>query len=819
MTTEHSSNTINQPVQPVIHRSTHKSEEDIDLGKYLILFFENWYWFALTVFLFISVAWFVNRKAIKVYQVQATLIVEDESKSPLSSSMFGGGDLISGMNNYPSWYNFQNQILILKSTSLIERTLHNLNFEVSYFMDEFWRPKEIWDESPFTVVPELNKPQPLGVTFKVTFNKDGSFRLRTIEVPEKVNTFNYTSSKKSASVSRFKLDKTVKFGELVEGSGFSFRLIPKEHESNDENITGRNYIFNFNSFEVLLQTWSGSLKLSTVDKDASMVKLTIESECPSKAKQFIDKHLNVYSNRTLEKKNLFAEKTIAFIDDRLNSITDSLKTTEIHLQNFKKDNQVVDLSFQAQQLFDKAKEMDNDKAEAKIKGDYYQYILDYLIKNREEGGIVAPSVAGIDDPTITNLIVELNKLMDQKAAMTSSDSPNNPYLTIVASQIRNAKAVLEENIKNLKNSNTQAAGEINLRLGEIMAEVRKLPQKERELFGIERKFKLNDQIYTYLLQRRAETSITKASNIPDNEIIDNARILQPNIKPRPTRNYAIGLLMGIFIPGLFFTLKEVFNLKIETEEETRKITNLPVAGHIAHSRSEQQTIVLKDPQSNISEAFRNVRTRMKFFTRDIKSPVILVTSSMASEGKTFTAVNLASAYSLSGAKTVLIGFDLRRPGIYKDFGLDNQNGISTYLIGLDKLDDIIMDSGYENLSIIPAGPIPPNPSELSSSVNTRELFRELKKRFEFIIIDSAPIGSVSDTYSLAQVADSVIMLVRHNRTLKNLLRDTLEDCRVNGVTNISILMNDIRNDMRMYGYRGRYGYGYRYGYLDKETKI
>ena len=266
------------------------------------------------------------------------------------------------------------------------------------------------------------------------------------------------------------------------------------------------------------------------------------------------------------------------------------------------------------------------------------------------------------------------------------------------------------------------------------------------------------------------------------------------------------------MPGGFFLLKEMFNLKIETEEEVKRITSLPVAGHISHSSKDYQTVVLNDPQTDIAEAFRNLRTRMRFFTRDIKSPVILVTSSMPAEGKTFTAINLASAYSLSGSRTVLVSFDLRKPRLYDEFGLNNEKGISTYLIGNDKIDDIIFKTDHKNLFIIPAGPVPPNPSELISTGKTKELFEELKKKFDYIITDSAPIGAVSDTYSIASLADATIMLVRHNKTVKLLLRDTLEDCKTNGLENISILMNDIRSDMRMYGYHGRYGYGYRYGY-------
>jgi len=211
-----------------------------------------------------------------------------------------------------------------------------------------------------------------------------------------------------------------------------------------------------------------------------------------------------------------------------------------------------------------------------------------------------------------------------------------------------------------------------------------------------------------------------------------------------------------------------------------------------------------------------LRTRLQFFTKDTKSPVILITSSIPAEGKTFASINLASAYSLAGKKTVLVGFDLRKPKIYNDFNIKGETGVSTYLIGQNTIDEILQDSGHPNLTIIVAGPIPPNPAELAGSARTKELFEELRKRFDYIIIDSAPLGAVSDSFSLAQISDITVILVRHNKTIKHILENTIADCKSNGITNLSLLLNDISRSKGVYGYSSRYkyGYGYRYGYGD-----
>jgi capsular exopolysaccharide synthesis family protein len=779
--------------------------------RYVYLFLANWYWFFLAVFITVGTAYLVNNHSVKIYKVTASLLIEDDKGSSETFGSSGGGDVISGFGLYPSMKNLQNQILILQSRSQVARTLKELDFEVSYFKDEVFSTREVYYETPFVVIPDFSKLQPLGVTFKVTFLSDSTMKLESEMLWDQVTCYNYLSGKTAEGPGEIEIDKVVRFGETIEDNGYSFALVPRDGAMINGNGDEAVYLFSFNSQDDLLSTWSGRISLETLKQEASMVNLSIETECPAKAQLFLDKHLEMYLQRTLDKKNQFANNTINFIDRQLSSIADSLNVTEKTLQNFKRNNQVVDLSFQAQQLFEQTKELGNQKAELKIKDDYYNYLLEYLGKNREAGDLLAPSVMGISDPLLNNLVLQINKMADQKISMENSEARSNPYMATLESQVRNAKATLEENTRNMVNNNNLAISDIDRRLNALMEDVRKLPQTERELFGIERQFKLNDYIYSYLLQRRAEAQIAKASNTPDNEIIDRSRVIQPYIRPRPARNYGIAMLAGLAVPALALILISLFNNKITSEEDFKRFTDLPVAGHIIHSIREYQTVVLTDPKSQVAETFRSLRTRLQFFTKDTPSPVILITSSMPAEGKTFASVNLASACSLAGKKTILVGFDLRKPRLYSDFGLTDDKGVSTWLIGRDKINDIIQESGYENLSVIAAGPVPPNPSELAASEKTKELFAELKKKFDYIILDSAPIGTVSDTFSLAAAADITIILVRHNKTIKNVLENTLSDAKSNGITGMSILLNDISRDSTIYGY-GRYKYGYGYGY-------
>jgi capsular exopolysaccharide synthesis family protein len=292
--------------------------------------------------------------------------------------------------------------------------------------------------------------------------------------------------------------------------------------------------------------------------------------------------------------------------------------------------------------------------------------------------------------------------------------------------------------------------------------------------------------------------------MPDSEIIDHSEADILPVRPKKLLISVLALMAGIGIPLLWILITDIFNNRVREDEDVKKITDMPIIGHIPHSLMKKNTVVLDEPNSHTTEAFRSLRSRMQFFTKGAKSPVILITSTMQEEGKTFTAINLASVYSLIGKKTVLVGFDLRKPKIYNDFNLGNEKGVSTWLIGKDGLQDIIKKTPYENLFIIPAGPVPPNPSELTALDKTDELIKVLKEMFECIIIDSSPIGVVSDTSHLASLADTCVLIVRQNMTLKDLLEINLKELKISDMKSLSIVVNDLGPEYKRYGYGGRY---------------
>jgi capsular exopolysaccharide synthesis family protein len=308
-----------------------------------------------------------------------------------------------------------------------------------------------------------------------------------------------------------------------------------------------------------------------------------------------------------------------------------------------------------------------------------------------------------------------------------------------------------------------------------------------------------------LLERHAEAKIQKASNSSDIEIVDFARIKPDPIWPISKIIYIVGLMISYGLTSIVLILRKELNMKIRTDEDIKRINLLPIAGHIPHTKEKVQSVVLENPKAEISEAFRSLRTRLQFFTKNINSPVILVTSSIPKEGKSFVAANLASIYSFTSSKTVLIGGDLRRPNVFLQASKNCKKGLSTWLIDMHELEEITLSTENRNLWVIPAGPVPPNPAELLTHEKLLKLISLLKKKFDYIIIDSAPIGIISDTYALARVVDATLLVVRSNKTTKKILRNTLEETKVTGLNHICLLMNDIRNGSGYYGYDRAYG--------------
>jgi len=758
-----------------------QQENMIDMKKVFSLVIFNRYYFLIAVAVTLICAFFYNTFTLPTFRVSTTLLInEGEKGGAVTKNQF-----LEGLGTSSTIQNLDNQIAILTSKTLIARTLDELPFYTECYYRRIYNKISLYPDSPIAIIPESSDSLPRDIEFTFKYLNKNMFSLEA-----KSNDF-------------FEFHSVTSFDKIIKTPGGNFRIELTDSIWPSENAKDE-IQFIFHSRKKLVESYIKRMRVDKMSKTGTIVKLNLEGTNKAMDIEFLDKLTGIFLNNSLEKKNQEAVRTIQFIDDQLIGISDSLVITENKLEQFRSRNRVMNLSAQGQVIIDQAMSLENEKARLGIEANYYNYLADYLAKDNVGQAPIAPATMGITDPGLTKLVTDLAEIQGQYYSKSLGEK--NPLQSQLAQRLRNTKEALRETLNGVRRSNNLAMSEINEQIRTINAQASALPVTERQLLGIERKYKLNDELYTFLLEKRAGAQIQKASNIPDNEVIDtpDADILP--VKPKKQLIYLLALMAGAGFPFIWIFVADAFNNKVREDEDIKRIIDIPISGHIPHSQLENNTVVLKEPGSHTAEAFRTLRSRLQFFTKEVKTPVILITSSMPEEGKTFTAINLASSYSLMGKKTVLVGYDLRKPMIYSDFGLDNEKGVSTWLIGKDELQNVIRETPYKNLFIIPAGPIPSNPSELTSLERTDELIRLLKEKFEYILIDSSPIGMVSDAFHLAALADICILIVRQNITLKDLLKNTANELKTSDIKRISLLVNDSGPEYKRYGNGGKKEY-------------
>jgi capsular exopolysaccharide synthesis family protein len=413
---------------------------------------------------------------------------------------------------------------------------------------------------------------------------------------------------------------------------------------------------------------------------------------------------------------------------------------------------------------------------------------------------------GVTDPTLGRLVQELAALQQKKKQMSMNLSIELPAVNLIEENIIIARKSLSENIESNIVNLKRNIGDVKERIAQVYQEMSKLPSTERKMINIQRKFDINNTVYTYLLEKRAETGIARASNVSDNKIIDEARVYNSyQIKPKPTGNNLKAFIFGLLIPGLIITLLYYFNNRVIDNGDIIKRTRVPIIGYISHNENAKEIPVIDKPGSALSESFRSVRTTLRYFIKDTENPVITITSTISSEGKTFVSINLAAIIALLGKKVLLIGLDLRKPRIHRILGINNDKGMSTYLSSNCEFDDVIIETSISNLFYACSGPVPPNPSELIDGEKMKIFIEKAKEKFDYIIIDTPPVAVVSDTLLLSKFVDINIFVVRQRYSSKNTLELIQELYQAEKLKNMGIIINDI-------SLTGYYGYGLRYGY-------
>lgn len=783
--------------------------DNINYLKYLYTALSYWYLFAFCIIIGFCIAFLVNRYSNKEYKSTAKIILQSTEKE-----MYETAVLDENMGMFSPKVNYEAELEVLKSIPMVLKTIENIDFEIIYIKKGNIKDAELHSNAPFFVIPDTAFPQPINATFTLKYLNEEQFHLHIDD--NYVPYFHYgnKTNKKLAHVATF--DTIAFFGDSIITPYFKIKIIHKPEEINFSYYTGEIYYFKFADYTTLAYNARNKLTLNRLSNNSNIINLSYSSNHPQKNVDFLNELIKSYAINDLEKKNRISKKTMDFIDNQLLVINDSLENTGSRLQNFRSKNKIIDLSTKAQEINLKLIDTETQRAQLQLKKQYYVQLKNYLKNNTDPKEIISPSSVGIDAPEITGLIAQLTLKTSEKSALSNSDKLNNPYIQKLNREIQHIYNNLNENLDFLIKSSDNLDSQLKNKQKEIEKLISDLPQTERELFGIERVFKINDAIYTYLLQKRSEAQIALASNLPDMEVVEYATLNDTiQTKPNKKMNYTIFLLLGFALPLAFVIIKIQLDQKIYSKQDIEKITKHPVIGTIPHSTKDSVKVIADYPKSSIAEAFRSLRTNLQFFTKNQNSQIILLTSSFSGEGKSYNALNLAYAYALFGKKTLLMGFDLRKPKLHNQLGLINEHGLSTYLSNQSTLEEIIQNSGHQNLDVIVGGPIPPNPVELIASDKNKELITHLSQKYEYIIIDTPPVGIVTDAFLIMDLANTTLFVTRQEYTLKPILRAVLEEMDKNKIQNISILINDVSPEKSYgygYGYKYGYGYGYKYGY-------
>lgn len=779
-------------------------QEENDLKRIVELVVRNYKLFIVSLIILLGLAFLVNYYSVPVYQISSSILIkEDQNQNRSNMNDFLNSSLF-GKNQ-----NLQNELWVLKSIPVIEQTIRNLDLTVTYYKNEKYQYVDAYKAVPFKVLFSKNHVQPLNVKFYITFLKGGNFKIKSDN--KDVRFYNLNSNEFQYEKKNWSFDGFGKLGKLIENQDFAFlvELVDSTKIISDEDASL--YSFKLLDDNSLTNIYKSSFEFNIVDKKATVIQINLFSESSSKGLDLVNELMNVYSQQNLNRKNHIASRTIDYIEKQLGEISDSLNMTEENLQRFRSSNQLLDVTQQSSGISQQYMNLQNQKAELVVKKRYYDYVADYLSKNNDFSNMTVPASMGISDPILNSLMSNLITAQAQRSNLISNNQEKNPLIKKLDIQIENTKKTISENISTVQQTTEISIDEMNKRIAKIEAQISNIPKTERQLGGIERKYRLNDAIYNYLLEKRAEAKITQASNLPDDVILEDATITG-TVSPNKEKNFVFAFFMGIGLPFGFLLIKKALNNKIESQDNIERLTQFPVFGKILHNYKRTNNVVFDFPLSTIAESYRTLRTNIDFSIKGSgHNKVIMVTSSIQGEGKSFTALNLAMSYAQLGRKTILLDLDMRKKTDYFNNLIDQQIGVSSFLNNKSTLDEIILKTPHEKLDYISSGPVPHNPAELLALDETEKMIKYLKTRYDYVIMDTPPLAQVTDGFLIMGNADIKAIVARYNYSKKNVFLIVMKDLIRKNTENVCIILNDNRINRDQYGY----GYGY---YKMKKTK-
>ena len=787
-------------------------EENIDVKELLFKYLIHWPWFVGAVIACLIAAWAYLYMSTPVYNISATVLIKDDKKG-------GGAGMSTELENLgldgliSSSQNIDNEIEVLRSKTIAKEVVEDLGLYISYTDKDEFPSRNIYKTSPVQVslTPQeadlLEKPMIVEMALQPQGGMDVNVKIGDDEFQKHFE--------KLPAV--FPTDRgTLAFFLTPDSISSSKRTL---EETTDSEKTTRNITATINKPLAVAKAYCKNMTIEPTSKTTSVAVISLKNSNVQRGKDFINKLLEMYNINTNNDKNEVAQKTAEFINERISIISKELGSTEKDLESFKRGAGITDLTSDAQIALTGSAEYEKKRVENQTQINLLQDLQKYM---QNEGYEVLPSNIGLQDVNLSAAINRYNDVLVERKRLLRTSTENNPTIINLDTSIHAMKENVQVSLDRVLRGLFITKADLDREANRYSRRISEAPGQEREFVSIARQQEIKAGLYLMLLQKREENAITLAATANNAKIIDDAIADEAPVSPKGKMIYLVALVLGVGIPVGVIYMLELTKFKIEGRADVEKLTSVPIIGDIPLTDEKQGAIAVFENQNNLmSETFRNIRTNLQFMLENDKK-VILVTSTVSGEGKSFISANLAISLSLLGKKVVIVGLDIRKPGLNKVFNIPRKGvGITQYLANPEKnlMDLVQLSNVSKNLYILPGGSVPPNPTELLARDGLDKAIEMLKKNFDYVILDTAPVGMVTDTLLIGRVADLSVYVCRADYTHKNEYTLINELAENNKLPNLCTVINGLDLKRRKYGYYygyGKYGkyygYGKRYGY-------
>ncbi|MCW3115060.1 MAG: capsular exopolysaccharide family, partial [Segetibacter sp.] len=688
----------------------------------------------------------------------------------------------------------ENEIEVIQSKGLLADVVNHLHLYAPVSEQRSFKTVSAYTSSPVIIVVE----------------KFNNYR-ETKKVP-----FTYNANNSTVLVGR----STYPLNTFVSTPFGSLKFAP-----NPRYIGGgsNQFFFELQTPKAVINSIAARLTVLASSKQSSIIDLSFKDEIPQRGEDIVNDLLSTYNTAAINDKNALAKNTLNFIDERLKYVKHDLDSIERKIEKFKARQGAVDISTEGKLYLESVSANDQKLSEVNLQIAVLDQVERYVLaKDKAEG--VVPATMGVNDPMLSRLVERLYNAELEYESLKKTTGENSPILLSLSNQIQKIKPGILENIQNQRRSLLASRSNLASTNGAYSSALQRMPQKERQLIDINREQGNKNEIYNFLLQKREETALSHAATVSDSRIVDRAQSSDSPVSPKRKVVYFSSLLLALF-SGIGIVMgKETLSRKIMFRHEVENMTDFPIIGEIAAEATKNPIVVGEGKKTFIAEQFRKLRATLSYMgINSSTKKKILVTSSISGEGKSFIATNLALSLAITGKKVALLDFDLNNPSLNNKLSVSKQIGITEYLKGECKIEEIIKATDlHKHLFLVPTGELPDNPAELIMSGGVEELLNYMTANFDYVVIDTAPVGPVTDAYLLSPLCDATLFIVRHNYTPKTLVGRIDLNNRINKLSNMAIVFNGITTrGYSNYSYGYGYGYGNVYGYVDnkKTTKF